>query len=74
MPTLKVKTEYVDKLKALGVYDAWLTNVKSDYNDNLDFWINGMECAISWKWFIETSFSWNLAPEGFDYWENIGNS
>lgn len=74
MPTLKVKTVYIEKLKALGVYDAWMTNVKADYSNNIGFFINGMENAGSWWGFLSASFAWTLSMEGDSFWREISNS
>lgn len=72
MPTLKVKTLYIDKLKALGVYDKWLANVKSDKHDiyHMD---TMYERSDNFNQFINNSFSWHYTPEDYNYWADISN-
>lgn len=76
MPTFKVKTEYIEKLKQLGVYDEWLTNVKANWDDwNKE--VGGVELMIyifpttSFDHLIHWSFNWNNSPEGMKYWREI---
>ena len=69
MPTLKVKTVYIEKLKSLGVYDAWLDNVKAQ-NPN-DERLETTYNSANFNQFINNSFSWGKTPEGYAYWWNI---
>lgn len=64
MPSLTVKTIYIEKLKGLNCYDEWLTNVKVQYG--CDFYRPGD--WIDWKSFINWSFQWLITPEGSDFW------
>ena len=62
MPQLKVKTEYIEKLKQLGIYDAWLANVKADDRDI--YKLDAMyENSANFNQFINSSFSWGKTPE-----------
>lgn len=73
MPQFTVKTKYIEKLKQLGVYDHWLTNVEADHvrwdrenkieKDYNDF-----------NYFIQWSFEWSRAPEGQKFWSKITDS
>lgn len=69
MPKLIVKTIYIEKLKALSCYNAWLANTKaagrhdSDLLDLPDF-----------KRLIGGSFDWEHSPEGWEFWNKLRNS
>lgn len=74
MPSLKVKTIYIEKLKALGVYDAWRSNVKEWYDkypENLAACTSNIYNAVSFERFIVESFWWGNTPEGHSYWCDI---
>lgn len=73
MPTIKIKTVHIDKLKVLGCYDAWLSNVKAQFKGSrtgggcrLDIWY-----FADWWAFIDWSFMWVDTPEEHDFWEII---
>lgn len=70
MPQLKVKTIYIEKLKALGCYDKWLSNVKIQFDSD--------DCQsvmwTDWHEFINWSFSWIDTPEGHGVWDKIADS
>lgn len=77
MPTLIIKTTHIEKLKALGVYDAWFANLKKQWKDDL----SGNLCTAEklaeysatgqWSNFVSKSFVFSETPEGWDYWERI---
>lgn len=71
MPTLKVKTKYIDKLKALGCYDKWLANVKDQWGT-----AGGWSADVEYTNFndvIYFAFTWFNTPEGQDFWADISN-
>jgi hypothetical protein len=70
MPQLTIKTEYVQKLKELGVYDQWLENVKSQFattKKTITFNESTFRAMIS------CSFSWSRSPEGHSFWADISD-
>lgn len=74
MPTLKVKTIYVDKLKALGIYDHWIVNVKrwcDKYPENAVSYQSNLYNVESFQRFIASSFSWSETIQGVVYWQDI---
>lgn len=69
MPSITVKTEYVVKLKQLGVYDKWLANVQYQWGDWL---LQGqLSDSGSWATFIRNSFGFVQSPEKFDFWDIV---
>lgn len=72
MPKFTVKTKYIEKLKQLGVYDKWLTNVKNNhYAWDAE---NKIEKYLDFNYFIQWSFNWSLSIEGHTYWDAVANS
>jgi hypothetical protein len=75
MHRLIVKTKYVEKLKALGAYDAWVCNVKRSVgarpNDNR---LNRIATANTFYSLMVSSFLWSGTPEGASYWAGISQS
>jgi hypothetical protein len=67
---IRVKPEFLEKLKELGVYDKWLTNVKAPRRGNWKPTFN-MEDSPMWASFIGNSFDWSDTPEGVSYWSLI---
>lgn len=74
MPTIKAKTVYLNKIKQLGCYDAWLSNVKTQWGTNSFCDPDKMYDAINLQKFINWSFEWSRSPEGHDYWSRIATS
>ena len=70
MPQLTVKTEYIEKLKALGVYDQWLANVKAQYDDRNELYIH----ITRFKDILYYPFHWPDTIEGKDFWGKIYES
>lgn len=73
MPTLTIKTTWVEQLKALGVYDQWLFNVKNR-NHNKKWTSRDSECiseSNSFKEFLGRSFVFTETPEGYEFWYAI---
>ena len=69
--------EYVEKLKALGVFEAFERNLKSGTLDCtiqefIDYW--EFEVHMTFHRFISAAFYWNDTPEGFAFWSKIANS
>lgn len=64
MPSVTVKTVYIEKLKSLGCYDAWLTNIKVQYGNEFYRPVEWHD----WKSFINWSFVWTNTPEGSGFW------
>lgn len=74
MPKLKVKTEYIEKLKALGVYEKWLSNVKIQW-DTEDCWLRERKTKIDFfSDLINYSFRYQDTPEGQTFWYTISES
>lgn len=66
---LTIKPEFLEKLKALGVYEKWLSNVKAQWGEwRPTFTMNESDYWIS---FIGNSFKWSDTPEGASYWDII---
>lgn len=72
MPTLKVRTEYIEKLQKLGVYDQWLANVKAWHHSDQSL-IN-IHTSTRFSELIASSFGYSGTPEGAAYWMKIGDS
>lgn len=69
---LTIKAEYLEKLKALGVYDKWLSNVKAQYDGK---YRRKTSTADSFYDLLEMcSFRWDKTPEGHNFWEALSNS
>ncbi len=67
-------TQHIEKLKALGVFDAFERNLKSGTLDCtiqefIDYW--RFEGPVTFHRFISASFYWNDTPEGFAFWSKI---
>lgn len=69
MPSLKIKTVYIERLKAFGVYDQWLANIKAE-NPN-DSKIEHIQKSVSFSTLINRSFIWQDTPEGDEFWLDI---
>lgn len=67
MPEIKVKTEWVEKLKQLGVYDKWIANIQIQFGQPG----NRPDRMISWMSFINWSFCWSTSIEGTSFWKEI---
>lgn len=67
-----VKTEYVTKLKKLGCYDKWCTNVEAYRHDK--YVLEYMKDVDSFLDLMLSSFNWNNTPEGNEFWKEIANS
>lgn len=72
MPQITVKTEWVDKLKALGVYDKWLANVKAQFPIYGNRFTGGY--IQSFYELINCPLIWGNTPEGNSFWSKIANS
>ena len=85
MPKIKIRNVYIKKLKELGVYDEWLSEVKRQFDI-----IGGMDnCGLNpkskwheeylkccydnynWEEFIVYSMSTSLTTLGWSYWDKI---
>jgi hypothetical protein len=85
MPTISINRVYVDKLKQLGVYDKWVSNLKDqwcyltkcflnpDSNGHEDYISHCVE-HIAFHLFIDYSFCWEDTPEGHTFWHDIAKS
>jgi hypothetical protein len=71
---LAIKPEFLEKLKYLGVYELWLTNVKAHTFNSTSDYISRITNAQSFQSFIDWSFKRSLTPEGFGFWERISRS
>jgi hypothetical protein len=70
MNRITIKTEYFYKLKALGVYDQWVVNIKSQFGTPSC----RADLMREWNSFIIWSFYWESTPEGPDFWELISKA
>lgn len=70
MPTLTIKTEYVERLKQLGVYDAWLVNVKDNW-DMVEDRAGMLKDCYSFHTVISWAFTWSESVEGYTFWRDI---
>ena len=71
MPEIKIKTEYIDKLNSLGVYDSWIKLVQSTWHPNKR---KPLESASTFYIFITISFSWADSTNGHQFWREIARS
>jgi hypothetical protein len=69
MPQLTIKTEHIEKLKKLGVYDKWLENVKA--RNHTDEVLERMNRYQSFAVLISGSFIWEDTQEGDAFWREI---
>ena len=58
--------------KQKGVYEKWLTNVKSWHTNRMTP-ISTMESAVSFRSCILSSFNWCGTPEGYAYWDSLSS-
>lgn len=70
MPQVTVKTEYIDKLKQLLVYNTWFSNVKK-WRKNPTHLSSFMQNSPNFSRFIGSSFNWTDTPEGYKFWESV---
>jgi hypothetical protein len=71
MPHITIKTEYVQKLKELGVYDQWLGNIKTQWNERAKIRFSEMQQnTYSWAHLISQSFVWSSSNEGLKFWHD----
>lgn len=71
MPTLTIKTESIEKLKSLGVYEKWLSNVKAQwgtYEQTQQITSNYRTALYD---LLLYAFKWDITPEGNDYWAHL---
>lgn len=77
MPELKIKTEYVNKLKKLGVYDKWFSNLKAQWTGDRSgnaATVEDLEAYSyngNWSNLISRSFIFSNTPEKALFWSNI---
>jgi hypothetical protein len=77
MPQITVKTEYILKLKQLGIYDQWFQNVKSQFGktestNGVEYVsVRAMETASNFGDFISASLFWRETVEGHEFWRTI---
>jgi len=73
-----IKTkEHIEKLKSLGVFEAFERNLKSDalkstIQEHIDYW-NRKDHA-PFERFVSSAFYWAETPEGLKFWAKIANS
>lgn len=72
MYQVTVPTKHIEKMKALGCYDAWFTNVKSNMTEKTR--TTRSYSNKSWYTLIIGSFSWAKSPEGCEYWSKIAHA
>jgi hypothetical protein len=69
MPSLKIKPEYANKLRELGIYNRYVSEVKNQWHSyGID---RNISTAVSWYTFIDNSFMWSESRDGFNYWNVI---
>lgn len=76
MPTLKVKPEFVTKLKALGCYDVWRANLIAQWHTATDVTsigktIDELQICSRVDFLINYSFCFSDTPEGTEFWWNL---
>lgn len=72
MPNLTLKTEYIDELKQLGIYDKWFANLKKQWSDNNRRHLTTQ--VDNFADLIYYSFCWDDSIEGADFWSDIFNN
>jgi hypothetical protein len=65
--------EHIEKLKALGVFEAFERNLKSGLiirtiQEYIGYFENN---HITFKRFVSCAFTWDETPEGHNFWSNI---
>jgi hypothetical protein len=70
---LTIKPEFLEKLKKLGVYEKWLSNVKAQWNEWGVLYCDYGIMSKSWYDFIYYSFHWRTALDGRAYWYNVAS-
>ncbi len=85
MPNVRIKKYHLDKLKELGVYELWMSNVSKQWENHQSCWINPSSYrydmyeeklnrnVITFERFICYSFSWSNTDEGRGFWGDISN-
>jgi hypothetical protein len=73
--TIVFKPEFEAKLKKLKIKTKFVKNWKANKwkVTNPIYQREKANSADNWEWFIIYAFSWQLAPEGHDYWEHISD-
>ena len=68
--------EYVEKLKALEVYDQFANNLKAMGSLTIEeYYGTGKENQNgSFKSLLSCAFAWYFTPEGHNFWSKIANS
>lgn len=68
--------EYVEKLKALEVYDQFANNLKAMGSLTVEeYFMTFKEFMDGSFWsFLSWAFPWYFTTEGHDFWSNIANS
>lgn len=71
---IKLKPEYIEKLKELGVYDKWLSNLKAQSDSLTPTDIEGIERTMHFSSVLIRAFEFSTTPEGRDYWSVIAKN
>lgn len=76
MPNIKVKTEYINKLKQFGVYDQWLENVKNQWDEMERIYPISHNClkdsfGQTLHSILAYAFVYTETPEGTAWWNHI---
>lgn len=69
MPQITVKTKHIELLKALGVYDQWLFNMKEQSILLTDDDKQHMQETP--RFLIIYAFNWDITTEGSAFWEDV---
>jgi hypothetical protein len=73
----KIKKIFEKKLKELGVYDEFISNLENNLKLNYqgkneaEIKIKELNSRHCFSLFVLSSFIWKNTPEGNDFWENI---
>lgn len=70
MPQLTIKQAYVDILKREGAYDAWLENLKEQWDEDLQY---DLEKRTSLYSLLHASLVWGDTPQGHTYWSKLAS-
>ena len=72
--------EYIEKLKSLGVYEQFVANTNTSFYSRIGGFEHYVEYMkkyvrdtykIGFDDFVVNAFSWELSPEGLEFWNEI---
>jgi hypothetical protein len=74
MKKIEINPGFEAKLQRLGIKEKFIENCKNSKWDvpSKDY-VDQMNKATLWDFFIIYAFNWKDTPEGFDFWANIAD-